>query len=415
MVMRLVGADDKTGKLPDAVLNYLDGRYVTQVPRPTGMVNVDTLNLQTALRKAQESGGTAQLQEGTYRIQNVSTLQSPKQPRIIGKGERLTIIEGTTTGSAIMLKGGSGSFSGGYLSDITFTGTGTGLELQGACSINWDRLTFSQSLSLGILFHNRDAGEFTEYCAGRANFFSKTGIEYRRGDGEESFHGSGLTGQSTINQADGATTPSILLGPGVIVYNAPMDVTVWIRSSTQPAIVDNSSRYNSLHGTIRTELFVSGATLVGGSNPYRLVLVGNVMNLGGNPGGFKLGRLALADRVDTTNNFEVFRKPESKKAKLGPAKTVVSDYDGGGGVLYHVTLIGPNYTYMYLLFAQQNPFNASGTVTALANPFSMNDAGWGAPTFSHENYRLNIVNANYPAATVDCVVTATQLSSGGLF
>jgi hypothetical protein len=386
---------------------------------PTGIAATDTANLQAAINLAQSTYGTVYLQAGTYVVTNLATAQSSNQPKIIGKGQNYTFIQGTTSGSALMIKGGSASDSGGHISDITFTGTGVGLELQGACFFTWERLNFAGTQTTGILLHNYASGEFTEYCSGQADFAYTviTALEYRVTSGNESFHGSGLTGQSTINQPATATSPSILIGAGCIPYNAPLDVTFWVRTATQALIRTSTARPATFHGTIRVETFTSGALVADATGAaigaYLITHVGSVMTLGAASGAIKLGALGLAERAAAvTSGLDAVYKPSTEAVTVGPTEVALfSRLNLGGGSIMHVTLIGANYYYVYLLHVEQSIFDPTGVVTVLANPYSQNSATWGAPTFSVSGYKLKILNANYPAGAVTATTSWSQLGS----
>uniref|UniRef100_UPI0025E95614 hypothetical protein n=1 Tax=Mycolicibacterium sp. TaxID=2320850 RepID=UPI0025E95614 len=178
-------------------------------PPPTGVRAVDTARVQGLVDVAQLYWGTVILRQGTYAI-DIVTADLARQPRIIGQGQTLTLIDGT-----IKMVGQPSKMSGGWLEAFSFTGSHAGsaaLELAGACDVHWDQIRVQGTYATGILFHNEATGDYTEVCSGRASFYNTVAnaIEYRVTAGTASFHGSGLEPGSNIQQA--LTTSSIVIG-----------------------------------------------------------------------------------------------------------------------------------------------------------------------------------------------------------
>lgn len=225
-------------------------------PAPSG--GDDSSILQPLLTQAQTTGGTLILRAGTYRA-NLATGQSFQQPRIIGQGKNHTTLQGfVNTAPVLRFKGGSGQFSGGYLADLTITGTGgIGFEIADACGVRWNRLEFGGTLAEGLRFHNESANGFSEFNHGDAEFASTVilPVNYRRSGGAESFHGTGLTHGTVFNQRAGQTTPVIQIGAGCFPYNAPLSAAFFTRT-TAPLIAHLNlagNRYAGFWGHITIE------------------------------------------------------------------------------------------------------------------------------------------------------------------
>lgn len=71
-----------------------------------------------------------------------------------------------------------------------------------------------------------------------------------------------------------------------------------------------------------------------------------------------------------------------------------------------------DYDYRYVLAVDHEGYGGAGSVVTLATLRSLNNAGYGAPTFSMDaNGNLKVANANYTAANnVGCKVKVTQIS-----
>jgi hypothetical protein len=169
-----------------------------------------------------------------------------------------------------------------------------GLELQGCAGVGWDRVNFTAYLATGILFHNKTAGDFTEMCSGQCDLSAVTAIEYRRTSGDESFHGSGLTGRSTIAQPSAAALPSILIGAGCRVYNAPLSANLWAYTTTQPLIRNNGEPCD-YHGSLQMELMtITTALLVDAASANAVTYAGDYRVFNESTPGVTLGPFSCA-------------------------------------------------------------------------------------------------------------------------
>jgi len=220
-------------------------------PPPTGDREVDTANVQALIDAAQLNRGTVVLRAGTYAVDLV-TAKTYKQPRIVGQGKQYTLIDGT-----IKFQGVSSKFSGGWMSGFTFVGSHAGkaaIELNGVCDVHWDEVRVYGTYDVGLLFHNELAGDYTEVCNGAMSFYATvdTAVKYQRGEGDSSFHGSGLMGSSEIQHI--GTGPAIYIGPGSRPYNAPMSVRVWSGSSkAHPVVQHDGDPQSNFFGDIQFE------------------------------------------------------------------------------------------------------------------------------------------------------------------
>lgn len=367
------------------------------LPPPSG--GDDTAAFQAALLEAQSSSGTVRLHPGTYKVAGLVTTQSFVQPSIVGSGADQTIVEVSGTNAAIRLTGGSGTVTRAIVSDLTVRsagGAGIGIELRDCGGVSIERVKF-RDLAVGLLFHNYQAGAFTEFNVAKDCFFStsvKMAGEYRRGAGNDSFHGSGFR-DCFIEQPANATGPSIKVGPGCRVYNAPWDVSFFCYTPTQP-LIQSLGLPPTTTGTIRVE----GAGLLIGSNSTAEILhTGSTHSLSAS---FDFGRdFYLCSQVQANvNGTWTYSYEQQTTDVAGAAGTPVPIADlMDGSYLVSVHLDGANYVYDYLLHVWRNRFNDGGTVTVLANPSSNNTAAWGPPTFTVSGYQLRVAG-NYPANAV---------------
>jgi len=294
----VVETDTGMVKVGDGARSYNSLPYVAmQAPMPTGNRTTDTANLQALVTAAEATNGTIFLQAGTYAA-DIVTSGGLSQPRIIGKGYRITQIDGT-----IKFAGTPGSFSGGYLSDFGFVGTRSAgvafLTLSGTIGVKWDRIRMSGSADVGILFLNDASHAFTETCSGQVDIEVgiKTAVEYRVSGGDASFHGCGLNDGSTINQAAGDTGPKILVGTGANPYNAPLSVLIWARTSV-PLIAHQGLATANFYGNVRVESF-GGTCVIGDTAQKNIILAGTLSTLGGL---VKNGSLLVGQSAETNSD-----------------------------------------------------------------------------------------------------------------
>lgn len=392
----------------------LSDAFGIYAPAPTGDVATDTTLLQALMDEAQATNGTLHLQAGTYRVSNLSTQQLAVQPKIVGKGSGVTFIEGTTAGAALTFVGALAEFSGGYLSDLSFTGVGIGLELQGVVDVDWDRLIFQGNLDVGILFHNKTATEFTEYCAGQAHFHRgvKVAVEYRNTGGVASFHGSGLTGMSTINTPL-TPGPSIIIGADCFPYNSPLSVQVWAYAEDEPIIRNDSTEPLNFFGTLRMESFVSGTVVVVDNASAGYVnLAGGITVV--SPG-VELGKLRIVDRIHNLSDGTLYYSAHDQieKAEAAYVPTLAGVTVGDGAVVATYSKIGKRVTGRFeftlgstsaitdaISFSLPVPF--SGGTARLVSDGYLSDSGVGLFTsdaiFGSEGIIVGFVDTSGPAA-----------------
>lgn len=370
----------------------------------------DTGALQSALNAAQETGAAVRLDAGTYLVSTLVTAQSFTQPSLVGAGFKATTITCAGPGPIMSMTGGSGELCGVVVSDLTFTGsTATGIELNGVCGVTVERVRF-QDLAVGLLFHNRGSGAFTEFCiANRCVFDSTTPthIEYRKGaSGDASFHGSGFT-ECVFVQDAAASAPIIKIGDGTIVYNSPFTGTIFA-ASTEPLIHNATSAGTEVtaYGTLTIEPSSSslGAVVASGGG---VLLVGGVLGLVG----YECGTLTLVSKAnkngDGTTSFLEVARTEVYDLTTGANNT--STFVDPGTFLVNVYVTAANYDYDHTLVVYADRYGTTGAVTELSNNKAFNAAAYGAPAFSFATSRLVITNGSYPASGVTAVVTVTQI------
>ncbi|WP_141431415.1 hypothetical protein [Bacillus sp. 03113] len=377
----------------------------------------DTGRLQRIIAKSISKGSIPIiLTDDIEIIDTGATQESFKQPLIIGRGYKQTVIRYPNMPAgkaAIKFKGGSGQMAGGGVMLVGFEGNADSIAIEFADTVGVDayKCQFGTN-KVGILFHNEDG--FTEKCVGDSCDFLETckiAVEYRKTNGTESFHGSGLN-DCTINQSETAVDPKILIGPGCEVYNAPKNSTIWIRCGT-PIIKNLSSLPVTFHGHINTECFGTGYVCQladPATNP--VYLVGGTTHLDNKA---SLGRLILCDRaqINSDGSVSLQRKPYQAIFNLNQGDTNTVRVQNNESVIVNVLIVGPNYRFARALLVYGNVFDQNtGTVVPLTtNPYdSDNTAGYGDPTFSYSTGHLRITNANYPVGQVKAYISVTPLS-----
>lgn len=376
----------------------------------------DGAALQAAATLAQTNGGTLHLGPYTYLTSTVvTTAQSFSQPAIRGSGMRYTTLSRTTAGPVVKIVGGSGQLSGGVVADLQLSGTtATGIEFSGCDGVVAERVRFAD-LATGVLFHNDAAGTFTEFNLLRDCVIESTvttAAEYKVTSGNDSFHGSGFR-DTLIVQKTAATGPSIKIGAGCNVYNAPFDLTFFATTPARALILisTDAARIPTTTGTIRGE---STGTLIDSASTVSLHHAGQVQGLSE---GFKLGaKFVRADRVQRNSNGTVSAVNMTQTSQTPVPNTAapgvaITDALPDGAYLAHVYLVGANYYYDHLVYVFRDQYAAGGSATILATGASFNTAGYGAPTYSVSGSKLYALNTAYPAD--GSVVAKVSISSAG--
>jgi hypothetical protein len=288
-------------------------------PPPTGNRTKDTARVQALVDFGQSYGATIRLRQGTYAI-DIVTAKSYRQPRIVGAGKQLTFWDGT-----LKVQGESSKFSGGWISDFQFSGSHAGeaaLELNGVCDFHWDNIYVYGTYGVGIWFHNELAGDYVEICNGSMDFYDTVthALKYTVGAGDPSFHGSGLTGDSKIQQSP--TNYAVLIEASARPYNAPFTAKVWQQNSTYSIFRHLGSTTSNFCGNLNVE-GTSGAKLATGNRLYYTGTVNAYLGAGGTVPDYQT--FVLASAITSVSGVAA--------PKLGPL--AVSDIQGllGGSIV----------------------------------------------------------------------------------
>lgn len=335
------------------------------------------------------------------------------QPIIRGVGFR-TVIDASEINNepAFVFQGGSGSANGGEIGNFRIVGNDTtiGIEASGVNGSVFRNIKFGR-LKTGILLHNKFPGEFTEYVvAEHCDFQSacKTALEYKRTNGYDSFHGSGLSLGCTINQALSETEPKIKIGPGCLPYHSPLDISVWTRNSTP--IIRNEGHVNSnFYGDQKVEVIGRNVVELVDSTRNHIYICGHFMSFGDTS---KLGRAIYCDRLAANEDgtISVIRKPYSVDFALTTGANATIKINNNITAFVNLLIIGPFYEFNYTLLMYGNPLNDSAAVTVLAINRAFDQNHLGNPSFSTDSSgRLIITNPNFPAAGFNSVISVNQI------
>jgi len=335
---------------------------------------------------------------------------------IEGAGKEITIINiaGLSAGvPAFSATGGSGGIAQTTISDLIIIGSGTqyGIRNKGFCGWKFYRIGF-RSLGTGIEFSNdAGVGTFTEVSVAYQCVFDSTVTRclwYHRGTGNDSFHGSGLI-DCDINQPSGATSAAIEIGAAaevgrVVLYNAPMDFRIWIRSTQNIInVVTGKASLVTAHGTIKVEIVTGRPTFAGGD--INVYYAGKILLW--NSAGSNLGKLVLCEwaAVQPDSSVAYNRIPRRLSTTNSSTSTLtVSSIEENCNLLF-LNLSGNNYDYKYVLALHKDNYGGAGSVVIVSTLNAFNVSGWGAPTFSVSAAGvLSIVNAAYVANTITAFV-----------
>lgn len=382
---------------------------------------------QAALQAILTAGHNLALQAGTYTVTGLVTPTAAKQPRIFGVGKTATTLNGIGNGTVVRFHGISGQPSGGFIGFLKLGGgTGIALQIAAACGVKWQQLLIDGAFSEGIQLAAEVTGDYTEFCSGEVETTTAlTGpaLHYRMvvNSGTpvgKSFHGSGLTEGSLLNQPYSATAPVVLIDPYALPYNAPLSAQVFLRTPGQPAIQNNNvTDYVNFRGQFTVEQFTDGCTVAAAASTAWPVWHTGSLNAYGHAG-LIVGALRFADRMWTpaASGYPVFlRRPWNNSKPLAAGATpVTTSMDQRCSYLVSVRILdsASGYEYDQLLYVtlRANTSDGSGWVTTVATNRNADPGTKGAPVWSVAGGQLVVTNANY-ATTYTATYQVTPVNS----
>jgi len=280
------------------------------------------------------------------------------------------------------------------------------IELQGVCDFKIERVAFEYSYG-GVLFHNKDAGAFTEFCVIESCSIEGSvtkAIEYRRTNGHESFHGSGFRG-TRIGQDASTTTSAIEIGAGCVVYNAPFDGTFFGSAPYVSLIGSLSNRPAVVFGHLNFETHVF-QNIVHEASVSPVYFAGTISRLSnGTHRGNKLILVTdIAYNVD--GSLSALRLPIQTTWGVGGATNPLMTIEHASMV--DITITATGYLWNGLVYAFASP-TGGGTASVMATGIYTDTRGWAPPTFSYANGRLVLSSPFFAGSVVDAVVTETPV------
>lgn len=183
----------------------------------------------------------------------------------------------------LLMWGGSGALCGAEVVGLTLQANVTtdpfalntvGLEFRAQCGAKARHMVFTH-VEIGVMFHNMNHGDFTEYCQVEDSWFNaQNGLRFQITDGNPSFNGAGLRGctaneyfDDTTNATEGAPPQPFIIATGIKPnisgsdwlswYNAPCDFQIWWARTDVPLIRIDDELFGraiiTTHGTITIE------------------------------------------------------------------------------------------------------------------------------------------------------------------
>jgi len=385
----------------------------------------DTGAIQSAINAAKILGRANILLEGKFRITDSLKVTRGEfyGPNLIGAGAYTTemIYDFDSKKAAIVYTGGSGSLAQASIIGIKFSGSATSvaIELDGQGGVSIDECKFDTN-AVGIWFHCKSGGTFTECCVARRSDFTVNclvDLEYTRETGTPtgSFHGSGMM-DCTSNVPSGGNL--VKIGAHCIVYNAPLDCRVWAYTACSLILVDSDADYKpTFYGniTIETSAGKGGGdrvNLATGKDTY----IGDVTVFGAvrDDVAHCTSRTRIHGPYDngvaddwngaTTRWNAPYVLPEQTYS--GPTAIVTND-SKCLGVFVKLRNTAGTYAYnCYVLFTT----GTSSTPAVIGPMRNVDSVAYGAPVFTVSGNDLVVTNANYDGNGVVIYACVTQLS-----
>lgn len=354
-----------------------------------------------------------------YHKNSVVKKMSPQCPSISGAGYGTGSKVANYTslifasGSSLILKGGSGVFSGAILSNLIFKGTDPledcPLIIADQCGVRVKNCAFTVA-GVGAKLINEGKGGFTEFVVFDECIFRhtcKTAIEYVRLKGNDSFHGSGIW-NCLIQGGLRKEGSQIIIGEGCLLYNAPMQFSVFKRYSA-PVIHHEGHPNSNVYGNITVEKRRSVVELVGPRTP--LLILGNLSCLSEN---LRTKFAFFCEKVQCNSDGSVTyqRKAYSLKTILPEGGGDIAKFSSGETAFIAITVSAPNYKFKYLLALNIEDGSNEGSVSVITKFQNMDSQKkYGAPVFEINNGRLSVLNPNYPKEQILVVCTVTPLDT----
>lgn len=393
-------------------------------------VTDSTAGLQAIAKLAADAGYIRiYLAAGTYKITstvyaNGANAQSFYAPTWIGvEAWQGTLIDGSALGAgvpAFKYRGSSGRKQSGYIEAVGFkgvSGSTVGIMVQGLGGLRIRRCQFFSQQD-AVMLHNEESGSFTEYVTMEdcgVNPSCTTVLHYKVTSGNNSFHGSGITGRSVITAS--VTGPVVQVDTGSNVYNAPFNAQVFVQNSVTLFQNNNVSLPQPLGfaGEITVEMSGGVLTLGSGARTYFAgpIRANSLTNAtGANVLGGRLTRVETMG-VYPDGSYSYTGAKTNQLVNLTTGATTLSSLIASVSRFVGINISASNYNYRYILSVDADGSGGSGYVAIVATLRTFNTAGYGAPTFTVDvNGNLIVTNANYPASGVTAYVSESQLSAG---
>lgn len=352
---------------------------------------------------------------GTYKI--TSTLRTPQsfnQPIISGENPKTTIFNYSTIASGtpcIKFKGGSGQLANAYIENIQFIGNNasTGIEFADVCGMKALNCKFSAN-KIGLLLKNESANAFTEFVTGdNCDFHSEcfVALEYRRELGNDSFHGSGLVNNCTINQSLTEVFNKIIIGTNCLPYNAPLDFTIWTHNSV-PIIKNEGFSKAGFYGNIKVE--PNAIVELCDSTKQSVHFIGGVLS---NSQYMKLGKIVLCDRIqyNTDGSLNVRPKPYTSIKELTTGINDIVYLGDCETLLVDIRITAPNYEMNHTLIVFKGLGTSDGVANVISRNREFNNSGYGVPVFSVSDSRFKITCGGFPSSGVNAYISYTPIGN----
>lgn len=386
-------------------------RAVFAAPAPSG--GDDTAALQALVNLATTTNGKLILQPGVYKA-NLATPSGYIQPLIEGTGRHQTTIQAVSnTAPAFQFNGGSGSLAGGGLRSLALQcapqGGGQALVYAGCGGVDSKDVYIAgnngQYFAEGVTFWNNAMQNFTEFDTFEGCIDGAVQpVRYRVDNGVESFHGSGITGNTIINPVSTSSNPIVQVDSPALPYNAPLSFTAFFNNASQYLINHANTtpgRHASFYGNIRLEgnggqaanfALVRAATAL-------VYYMGTVSWL--SPQTAVLGVMYLVDKVTYQDSAIIAQKRPTTFRAIGKSTASILGVNflyGGETGLVSVHIAGGNYDKAWVFLVMQSPYNDTGFVQQLAQPSNIDNAALGDPTFTWSGAGLNVANSKFTSA-----------------
>lgn len=403
-----VGASTGAGSLPFATVTRQSLQYLEDFACQTG--NLVSISFGQAVYAVDQA------------IQNtVAGLGA----QWVGKGQAYTALECTGGRARVFVGNSAATLVYELITFMTLIGTGpTGttalLEIQGACSVRGTNLDF-QFNGIGVLFHNKTGGQFTENALIIDSTWSANiarPVVFKVTSGDSSFRRSGVKGDCIWSPTVSTYNVFIDIGDNTadsaFLYEGVCFIEVTVDGGGFPAYVFNNLNApscNIAEGAITAEVSGGGSAVYGAKGSS--IFFAGSFSVNGDI--VRLGSMIIANEIMSISPFSrrghAYIEAQSTTNLF--AKTGTTNMPGYNAAFQRWNIIldaGSTYKWVGVLEVLVDTIGTANHVTTVSSNLQYDTGSLGAPTIGITSGGVvTVTNASFPGTNTIQVLGDIEL------